>query len=914
MGPSSVENIICDFSVVDISSSSLTAAPQSPSRVASDRVLHITEQDTVEELLRIWRQFIRAPFEGIGSKEVSSCYHQLLELAGISSTKIETVFSIMETTLPYFFDFIAFPPHFISCRNQQFILMKIIRAGRLRYHAFDNIDGEIDYSVINDPLTIRRISEIFLEFSAQKDFDIRNKNLSELWFQSNDVFPFTIETIKTLIRMDSMDLMTFLGNLTDTEVFLSSICKVSQRGFEGNAGFNWFKDFCSQSGAQVTTASSAWYIWVMMGDFVRIKLIRNVLGDSRSLSPFIAASSAHIQSLPPSPQPYCKKPPSTSSSIQAKISNLLSYCDNLRISMSKYRLIRLSSGQEIIESITKILTGATPQTRIGTCVSFLSWRLLRENVIKIEEAEKLDILLHSNFPDTLQNDISAIKKNMRDTHIFETLTEQYANASAKTFSIKDGRVALYQSFASAYVSFCTLLRNANKFWDEQLLTTQTTELSGIVTSLVTTIRKWCVPMIKVVKKLLICDWTDLDFTEVVVGESIEENEVLKKSGLLLLAADIKKYLTFVDKFSLQLSVGDKVFPRKIVSPISESMVAEVIENETGKNKIQSIYFDFIDFNELRKTIAEYDIFASPENESHDLVELVSTARCISALVLATDNGIWLQEEEETLTLRNSELIKSVASLLVEVPRNLPNTKIRTTIQDIDIECSNKTVERTLIDSIISDRVCFENFDGRETNVSNLEASIQMGSQIYDKLNERSRKLLITARVLLRLRQGILSRDWEFVRRVLEAKPKVVKEAEREIRDISRICDRSQEVRDSIITALRENKVCGRPDKLDLSRVVTSHLLVASNKFENSDLFGSISSFDRKLKYSVNIVKSLRNSLLLSNFSDLSACLRSLQITEVVEAATEEVEVFAFIYFLYLFSLHCIYHEFYFVYN
>lgn len=897
MGPLSVENILCDFCIIDISSSLQTpATPQSPSRVTSHQVLQITEQDTVEELLSIWRQFIRAPFEGIGSKEVCSCYHQLLDLAGLSSTKMDTVFSIMETPLPYSFDFIAFPPHLISCRDQQFIIMKIVRAGRLRYHAFDNIEGEIDFSVITDSPTVRRISEIFVEFSSQKDFDIRNSKLSELWFQSDDVFPFTIETIKILIRMDSMDLVNFLSNLTDTEGFLSSICKLSESGFELNSGFNWFKDFCSQSGAQATTASSAWYIWVMMGDFVRITLMRNVSDDSRSLSPFLSASAAPTQSLTPSPQPYRKRISSTSSDIHAKSSNILSYCDKLKGSMSKYRLVRLLSGQEIIESITKIVTGATPQTRTGTCVSFLAWHLLRENITKIEESEKFDILLHANFPNALQNDISEIKKNMRDTHIFETLTEMYANASATIFSLKHGRVALYQSLASAYVSFSTLLRNANKYSEEQILKTEATERCAMVTSLMTSVRKWCTLMIKVVKKLLNCEWTDLDFGEIIVGETSEENEILKKSGLLLLATDLKEYLKLVDKFNRQLSVSDKVFPRNFASQKPVLIIADAIAKESSKDKIQPIYFDYIDFTELRKTIAEYETFASQENESYDLVELVSTARCVSDLALAIDNGIWLQGEEVSI-LHNTEIVKSVASLLLQVPYNLPTTKIRTTIQEIDIECSNKTVERTLIDSIVSGRVSFESLEGQKINVSNLEASIQMGSQHYEKLNERSRKLLITARVLLRLRQGILSRDWELVRRGLETNPKVVKEAEREIRDISRICDYSQEIRETIIATLSENKVCGRPDKLNLSHVITSSLLMALSKFENSDLFGSISSFDRKLKYSVNIVKSLRNSLLLSNFSDVSACLRTLQITEVVEAATEEVEVFCF-YFLY----------------
>ena len=238
-GPLSVENIMCDFSIVATNQEIPLTLSDSPSKISSFQALQITENDTVEELLRIWHRYVRAPFEGLGSKEVSVCYHQLLQQSELVLIKIETINSIFNSSVPYCFDFVAFPPHLISYLNQQFLLMKMLCANGSMYRAVIEIEKDIDYSIITDTSTMHRIKELLVEFSSQRDADLQNALLSQYWFQYNDIFPFTIEIIKSLIHMDSMDLVTFIRDLTDAQTFITNICAVERTGLDLSSGFNW---------------------------------------------------------------------------------------------------------------------------------------------------------------------------------------------------------------------------------------------------------------------------------------------------------------------------------------------------------------------------------------------------------------------------------------------------------------------------------------------------------------------------------------------------------------------------------------------------------------------------------------------------------------------------------------------------
>jgi len=609
----------------------------------------------------------------------------------------------------------------------------------------------------------------------------------------------------------------------------------------------------------------------MIGNFVRIKLIRNIQTDA--LTPMLSASAAHVQSLPSIALPYRKKAATSHNETQIKsspqVTRFAIYNDDLRKSMSKYRLVRLQTGQELTENITKILIGATPQTRLGTSVSFLAWYLLRENVTQEEDIKKHDVVLHSNFPSSLQSEFSIIKHRTKNGELYNTLSDGFTSATSIVFTVKQGRAPLYQSLADAYIRFNGLLNEANKYTDTEL------DLSDeilMTKSLVKTVREWCIPMINMIKKILTADWNNFDFAKEVVGVSTEESEMFRKSGLLSLAADLKTYLSLVESFTVQLAAN-----RKFSSHLTDSYT-------------DLSHFDFIDFTELHRLLSEYDKFTGPDTDSDELVDLVDTSRFICKLVQSLNHGVWFRGEEKGPE-GGPEMIESVESLLAKVPSNLVNDKILSTVRDIDVESSNKSVDRALYKSITSGRVSIQLLEGQQINISDIEAAILLASQVYEKLNERSRKLLNMARLIFRLRQGVLLRDWEAVERTLRTKPpKVQKEIEQEVQEIIQICKEAQDVRNSILDTLCENKVCGRPDRLDLSSVNISRLLIAVRKFENTHIFGSFSNFDRKLKYSVNILKSLRSSLLLSDFIELNETLQSLQITEIVDSALEEVEV------------------------
>jgi hypothetical protein len=248
-GPSmDSSNIFCDFSIV-VTGEASTASNLPPKLATS---LKITENDTVEEILQIWMDYVGSPMDGLGSIDMQIGYEQLLAGTKVvdpaTALTFEAVESLLKSPVPYCFDAFPIPASAEKTIYQQYILAKFLRTKGPGFYALEEVEKELDLSLVQDKLTLGLISERVKEIAANNEMEIRDAGLFKFWIELSSIYQFSTDTITTLIRMDSMDLDNFVHSLGDAASLNEQINKITDMGLQLNSGFNWVTlhiQFCS---------------------------------------------------------------------------------------------------------------------------------------------------------------------------------------------------------------------------------------------------------------------------------------------------------------------------------------------------------------------------------------------------------------------------------------------------------------------------------------------------------------------------------------------------------------------------------------------------------------------------------------------------------------------------------------------
>ena len=194
------------------------------------------------------------------------------------------------------------------------------------------------------------------------------------------------------------------------------------------------------------------------------------------------------------------------------------------------------------------------------------------------------------------------------------------------------------------------------------------------------------------------------------------------------------------------------------------------------------HFDYINVDDLRLVSNEFK--SLPTNlHSHELLNLASLGKYILSLIDSMHANRWFEDEDsEDENTENLVSIHTVQHLLSPQckPEYLP-MRIENTIRMIEIECENKSIEWLLSNAISA---------GNEYSVTkkpntflidntNIEKAVTTGS-VSNKLTDRTNALLVTAKVILRLRAALKRGDWDIIRAILKSKPMTTLEAEFEV--------------------------------------------------------------------------------------------------------------------------------------
>lgn len=303
------------------------------------------------------------------------------------------------------------------------------------------------------------------------------------------------------------------------------------------------------------------------------------------------------------------------------------------------------------------------------------------------------------------------------------------------------------------------------------------------------------------------------------------------------------------------------------------------------------HFDYIDAAGLGGALELYDALGT-NLRSKELVRLSTIGTYVMKLIKAIADNCWLPGEGP-----GSE---SVSSLLTKVPSNAPK-RIAVTVMQIDTEMENKSVERLLHSAVVSGKEYLSRSDMSLVSTTELHASIDTASSAT-RLTHKTKKLVTTAKILLRLRQAMAVGDWEAVRHVLSSKSSTAIEADEEICDIIRMSEENTRYHCEMTAALLDGCVCGTSHQLDLSSTnITS--LVASGRLDSkaaasrgphdspqARLVGCVSPSDRKLLYSSEVIKALRTCLTTADLPRLTSLCSSLEMSDIVDAAVDEVQL------------------------
>ena len=89
----------------------------------------ITEHDTVEDILLLWGENVPFPCDGMGYEEICTAFYSLLEeskLLEASHVSVDTMRYLSKpTNVPYFVNFLPYPPKSLPILMQQFALLKV---------------------------------------------------------------------------------------------------------------------------------------------------------------------------------------------------------------------------------------------------------------------------------------------------------------------------------------------------------------------------------------------------------------------------------------------------------------------------------------------------------------------------------------------------------------------------------------------------------------------------------------------------------------------------------------------------------------------------------------------------------------------------------------------------------------------
>ena len=218
----------------------------------------------------------------------------------------------------------------------------------------------------------------------------------------------------------------------------------------------------------------------------------------------------------------------------------------------------------------------------------------------------------------------------------------------------------------------------------------------------------------------------------------------------------------------------------------------------------------------------------------------------------------------------------------EKPGNLPRI-VATEIQRIEREFQNQQVEICLVEALSQGQEYLKNNDLSLIRIGDLEEVCDIASGMTQR-SQRTSLLFDSAQKVMNLRRCLKAADWVGVRCWITEPSEVAPEAFNEIDAIEKLSDMNLEMHIMLESAMQNNCVGGSYMKLDTSNTNISMLLVA---IRNSSHCPKLSPEDRQICYTAECLKSIRLSILMSDYDTLIAEIMAIDVKDISSCALDE---------------------------
>mmetsp|Transcript_11297 Transcript_11297/g.20935 ORF Transcript_11297/g.20935 Transcript_11297/m.20935 type:complete len:1260 (-) Transcript_11297:75-3854(-) len=279
-----------------------------------------------------------------------------------------------------------------------------------------------------------------------------------------------------------------------------------------------------------------------------------------------------------------------------------------------------------------------------------------------------------------------------------------------------------------------------------------------------------------------------------------------------------------------------------------------------------------------KFIADLNV-SRPSEVPEDIIEPVSeVARRVQMINKKAKDAARKQK-----AIEERKDIVCVSSLLKkEKPANLPRI-VATEIQRIEREFQNQQVEICLVEALSQGQEYLKNNELSLIQIADLEEVCDIASGMTQR-SQRTSLLFDSAQKVMNLRRCLRAADWVGIRCWLTEPSEVAPEALNEIDAIEKLSDMNLEMHVMLENAMQSNCVGGSYMKLDTSNTNISMLLVA---IRHSSHCPKLSPEDRQICYTAECLKSIRLSILMSDYDTLIAEIMAIDIKDVSSVALDE---------------------------
>ena len=576
-----------------------------------------------------------------------------------------------------------------------------------------------------------------------------------------------------------------------------------------------------------------------------------------------------------------------------------------------FRFNKLSCGSEIEINISKTILRFTNESRMRSSVAFLAWYYFKDHDFSYKTILPF---LHNYFPDSLK--IKLI--NECNIYKIDCLVVKYKSlidTLMQYLSLKEGRSKLFSNSVKGVLELSQLLFEFKgcRISEDHILKDELYRIEKVSNLL-----------LGIFRKLVTRSWENFD--ELMHELPDDLNQIFSKKIELL-----KGYNNLFDR---------------IYSSLTITVPKNLTLNSFKEKGIQQ--FDYLDMSSLQSYVSEYETHEL-EFGSNEMTSLINVCKYLLSLYNAIKINNWFKEDNPNLlfsvhssssnqtdlsgvSVSVTELLKNKATQTEYwkrfISHSLPDGfvyRVEHLLVCLSNECEIYRIDKRLRIAISSSSEYLSTKDFSMIKTDMLNTAILSFRSHQNVHDQDIKNLIASAECLLSLRSALKIGDWDTIRSIIKSNPITTPVTEAEINKIIELSSDAIALNNELSEALTDGKLTGSLFDLNIHSININKLSKAIRKIKgyrdlaveitiskNPDIFSDLLSLyfpgehfpsnEKKLIYTSIVMILFRTSFLTKDFESLYFYYNHIDISDLSDTVSEEIEVFQFQFTHYIMNL------------